>query len=405
MGVTNEKQEVSFEEWVRENPIFEHQIVKENSRWGRVVCVWHEEKEDGKVLQHQFAACVNLKNGDVYLDCSKKKLFAKNLTLTFARPLHALFKTLYHASMIGMVVAVHKGIKKKQTGGTIFVNCVKELADIVRTPLYAVVLTVISATAVVLSVVHPKSLYDMRNLYGRVEQSLNWGKKQSSWTLAICFQSVFNIRGPSMGVYYKNKKTEKLEVREEKCQAEIAELKKEIEGLTVKFEAKIQDKANKHNGKTKIKNQITKNLKKLHELEKQYYSMRLDNIKEYTIDYLDDHGKTIYDTKAEDTLMNLLLGLHQERLKAVDPKNENQKTKLKGSIAELEETFKTLLPKLQAGAILNYRLTHYAANMINDRREVGWNPFYQLGKLSPDHEYTSPVMKNNNAFDKVRARN
>src|SRR5262249_32629389 len=56
---------------------------------------------------------------------------------------------------------------------------------------------IVNIAAVAITPFSPTKLYDLRKLHGRIEKSLNWGEKHTSWTLALCFQSGFNVfKGP-----------------------------------------------------------------------------------------------------------------------------------------------------------------------------------------------------------------
>ena len=62
------------------------------------------------------------------------------------------------------------------------------LTDIVRTPIYGVALTVLAVVGFILGLFGSEKIYDLRLLMGKIEQSLNWGKPHTTWTLAPCFQ-------------------------------------------------------------------------------------------------------------------------------------------------------------------------------------------------------------------------
>ena len=113
-----------FQDWLKEHPDIDAKIYKENSRWGRIVCEWNEEKADGKKLTHHYAAMVDLQNGDLYMDCAKRKLFMKNLSMVVFRPIHSAIKTIYHAGM--PFVLIYRGLSGKE--GHTFKYVTKEIA-------------------------------------------------------------------------------------------------------------------------------------------------------------------------------------------------------------------------------------------------------------------------------------
>ena len=183
-----------FKHWMKDHPDFvSTKIVKESSKWGRIVCTWDEKKTDGPSIKHIFTATVDLKTGDVYMDCSKKKLWTKNVALACARPIHTVAKTLYHLSMAGVARQIYKAATGKKTKTEALKKSIRQIADIVRTPAYGVAMTVVNIAAAAIIPFSADKAYDLRNLHGRIEQSLNWGKKHTGWTLALCFQSGFNI--------------------------------------------------------------------------------------------------------------------------------------------------------------------------------------------------------------------
>jgi len=96
---------------------------------------------------------------------------AKCAELIFARPLHTACKTAYHLL----------ALRNPSTA-------LKHLADVVRTPIYGILLTALAIVGLVLGLFGSDKIYDLRLLMGKIEQSLNWGEKQTSWTLAPCFQ-------------------------------------------------------------------------------------------------------------------------------------------------------------------------------------------------------------------------
>jgi hypothetical protein len=60
--------------------------------------------------------------------------------------------------------------------------------DIVRTPIYGIVLTALAIVGLILGLFDSEKIYDLRLFMGKIEQSLNRGEKHTEWTLAPCFQ-------------------------------------------------------------------------------------------------------------------------------------------------------------------------------------------------------------------------
>lgn len=160
------------------------------ARYGRIVCVWNES-QGTQTLVHKYALVVNTKNGDIYLDCRKRKIFAKNLCLNLARPLHSVAKTAWHASCIPAVRELCRYSRKKKNGKECLKRSAQSMADIVRTPLYgAAMVTTQLAGAII-----PRVGYHTRKITGKLDLSLNRTDADtgSPWILAPCFCPLDNI--------------------------------------------------------------------------------------------------------------------------------------------------------------------------------------------------------------------
>lgn len=193
-------------EWTR--ILKDHVVKNEGDRWGRLICRWIEKKET-KTIQHIFAACIDLhsENGDIYLDCSKKKTWVKICSHMVLFPLYAAVKTVYHLALplsisieIYLTLAKAKQDRKykQMTRSDLTQRCIKQIgknvADIVRTPIYATAMAVVSISAVIIGPLAPKTLYVFRTTLGEMEKSLNWGETGSIWTLYRCFQPYINLK-------------------------------------------------------------------------------------------------------------------------------------------------------------------------------------------------------------------
>lgn len=184
---------------------FENFIVKtegENSKWGRIVCKWIEKKEE-RNLVHIFTPLINMQTGEIFLDCSKKKIYIKFLAHTILRPFHILFKTVYHCAIPISIPTIinetyQQGIKEKKSSGEIAKTCLKNsfnsLVDIVRTPLYGVAMTIVNIAALVIGPLAPKHLYDLREITGKLVQSLN-RTKTTAPDFFKCFQHITTLSG------------------------------------------------------------------------------------------------------------------------------------------------------------------------------------------------------------------
>lgn len=156
--------------------------------WGRLICTWHEKKEDHQIITHTYAACIDGKDGGIYLDCRPRKIFAKCLVHLFTRPIFTIIKTAYHLSLYPIfneiVKSYHSNLPKQEK----FKNLVKASADILLTPLYGVALTVCTLAVLIVGTFNPQNLYEGRKILGKIEQASNWGQIHTFWTLAKCFQ-------------------------------------------------------------------------------------------------------------------------------------------------------------------------------------------------------------------------
>jgi hypothetical protein len=102
------------------------------------------------------------------------------------RPLHTVFKTLYHACLpLSLWV---EGSSAQQRGVAVGAALARNIADIVRTPLYGLALTILAVVGCVFGGLGLERVYDVRALAGRVERSLNWGEPRAAGALAPCFQ-------------------------------------------------------------------------------------------------------------------------------------------------------------------------------------------------------------------------
>lgn len=154
--------------------------------WGRLIGTWHEKKSGNQPLIHTYAFCIDGKEGGIYMDCRPGKIFVKCLVHLFARPLHTLIKTIYQISLYPIFFEIAKIYRSKQTEN--MTNPFKACADIILTPLYGIILTVVTVAVLISGIFASENLYEGRKLLGKIEQASNWGKQHTFWTLAKCFQ-------------------------------------------------------------------------------------------------------------------------------------------------------------------------------------------------------------------------
>lgn len=196
---------------------------EENPDWKSVAGVYKRDSEtlqrlpmkwtEEGVGEHEYHAGINVKTGEIYLDCRKRKIFTKCLFLTFFRPIHTcVLKTAWHLSIIGPLVAEIISIAAQQkeanaaegqaplSGGQIakrlVVSTGQSLLDILRTPLYGIAMTIVYIAGVVIAPFSPNSLYRVREYAGflerrmlRVQDIFDGG----GWVLTPCFNPMLNI--------------------------------------------------------------------------------------------------------------------------------------------------------------------------------------------------------------------
>lgn len=155
--------------------------------WGRLICTWHQKRGD-EIVTHTYAACVDAYEGSIYVDCRPLKIFAKCVAHLFARPLHALIKTVYSLSLYPIFRQIVKFNQSPLAKEEKIKNLFKAAADIVMTPVYGVILTVATVAVLIMGLFSPENLYEGRKLLGKIELASNWGDGHSAWTLTECFQ-------------------------------------------------------------------------------------------------------------------------------------------------------------------------------------------------------------------------
>lgn len=171
--------------------------------WGRLICTWREKKPDGTLLDHTYAACIDGRNHSWYLDDRPRKIFAKCVAQLFVRPFFTVAKTICFIikfPLVGELKAYHS---KEQSGRETALKIGRATANILLTPIFGVILTIMTLAVIILGVASPTSLYEGRKWIGRIEQLSNWGKTfemaDDRWlyryrqhkiptTLAPCFQ-------------------------------------------------------------------------------------------------------------------------------------------------------------------------------------------------------------------------
>jgi len=169
------------------------------SPWAQLDCYCHIQSDEG-VKTWVYAAVVNCKTKKLYRDDTLILLAAKLSMLAIGTLFALSAKTLYHLFFpLPLTQKIFYEIKnrnsrpKKDLGKKILKEIGKNCADIIRTPLYALAMSILSIATTILAIYKKEYLYVGRALYGELQQSLNWGKKKGLWSFAPCMQPIANL--------------------------------------------------------------------------------------------------------------------------------------------------------------------------------------------------------------------
>lgn len=253
------------------NKYYEDYVVykRDHSVYQRFVIKCEDENYDpitqeyNEMITHEYHACINVKNGDLFFDCRRRKILAKHLALVFVRPAHSILTTLWHATIVGRVFSkiyfIEKDKKflkdlfldqlskqesdnvlkeiynkegwnkegwnkedlenlgdnkrkefftenkesliefyeeKMRTYKDLKVEVLHSLADVVRTPFYGAVLTVVHVAAVIFGCLSPNTLYRSRDIAGKLERRLLRVERVRvcDKPLTICFSPRRNLK-------------------------------------------------------------------------------------------------------------------------------------------------------------------------------------------------------------------
>lgn len=192
---------IHFAHWQQQHPNFMAGHVQnrdgDQCKWGRLVCTWKQKMPNGKIREHKYGAGLYKETGDLYVDYDKIDIYMINLALAIYRPVQIVAKTAYHASMLGVAYEIFNYATDHRDTAKLKERCIRQLKDIVRTPLYGLALSVIHIAGVFAGLLMPNKIYDIRKLVGDTENKLNWGEKGSFpnpfHTMAPCCQPVGNL--------------------------------------------------------------------------------------------------------------------------------------------------------------------------------------------------------------------
>lgn len=196
------------------------------SKWVRLVCHLKEVEKDAQgnkivVERDTINTLFNCKTEKLYNADSKTDLAMKFTALSFGAPIALIVsKTIYHllfplslSYQIYRVVRVAKKQKdaaldkgqekpKINLASRITKVVIRNFIDIVKTPLYGIAMTITALSTLILSGVNDNILYEGRALYGEMLMSLNWGNKDTLWSIGACMQPYANLKNKNEKKYH-----------------------------------------------------------------------------------------------------------------------------------------------------------------------------------------------------------
>ena len=185
----------SLQKFQQKYPDFASSVVCEGGKWGRLNITWKKiTNNNPQTYEKRFhSPVVNLESGEYFFPDSRKLIkikFGYHLVLT---PIYIVAKTILHVLLplslpitIKQTLMKNKELKAFELTTLCFKESFKSLADIVRTPLYGVALLIVDLAALTLIPFDTTLIYDLRSLSGKLEKSLEWGRKK---TFFPCFQA------------------------------------------------------------------------------------------------------------------------------------------------------------------------------------------------------------------------
>lgn len=202
--------ESDFTRFIASNPNWEQELdiyTRDDPVYKRIKCTWTENE-----LVHEYHSVINTLTGRIYLDCRKRKIFCKLALFSILQPVVICIKTLWHASIVlPFALEVEKFLNKKQSLYDLKNHTFQSLADIVRTPVYGLAMTVLAIASCALAFIRPNSIYKMRdavvNLQKRLlrdqlyfvvdgspeEKILRNNSLYDTWNIFPCFYPIYII--------------------------------------------------------------------------------------------------------------------------------------------------------------------------------------------------------------------
>lgn len=173
----------NFDTWRKGQPKEVINLVTpcKDPRWGKI---HYESKRISigveKTSSSTYVICLDSKSeyaGNIYMGEPKHEIYVKIFCSAILRPVHMAGKFLYHATLIGVARVVLMGILEKKPAKQIGKSVVRNLVDIVRTPIYETALLIVSLVALVVIPFSPKLTYDFRAALGSLSNELYWSRR------------------------------------------------------------------------------------------------------------------------------------------------------------------------------------------------------------------------------------
>ena len=182
---------------------------KEGAKWGNLQVTWKEKIEGREeTIDHIYQFTKNRENGDLYLDCTKGKIWTKFLLHIVLEPIILTGKIVFHGTGLATISGLYQEIQQIKEEEqeqeqsislkTKVIRCLtvigKTGVDIVRIPVYGLAMEVVAIASLIIGPFAPKEiLYEMRNIAGKIDLALHRGDKTNPWIIFRCFQSIGNI--------------------------------------------------------------------------------------------------------------------------------------------------------------------------------------------------------------------
>lgn len=196
-----------FKEWWAQQPDSVKKIIhpyKTDARWAKIQHLFNTVVRDSqgtilerKPFEQQYVICIDAESeyaGNFYNDDSLRVIYLKFFLSACIRPFHLIAKTIYFLSLAAFIKAIVNGVKKKEKGKALALRLIRPIVDIVRTPLYGLVLMVVAIGALIISSFKPTLLYDCRALTGRLLHELYWSRRPALGSdLTPCMRRLGNL--------------------------------------------------------------------------------------------------------------------------------------------------------------------------------------------------------------------